>query len=228
MKQNRSAYLRALAALIIGVLLIRYSEDMAVGLLIMAGIVFFLTGVFSCVTYFIDSRQVSDTLVYDADGRIISGLKPSIHIAGMGSLVFGGILAFMPHTFINILMYILAALLILGAINIFFNLAAVRRYAVIGIGWWIMPSVLLIVGILALLRPLQIFATPYLVVGWALVLMGVIEVLNAIKIGRCRRATERIRREQTANNQAEEPAQDAEEADVVYEVAIAEPDAPAE
>ena len=182
----------------VGVLLIKYNNQMATWLIILMGVMFFLSGVYSCASYFIDSRNVSDTVVYDADGHIVAGLKPSFPFAGVGSVILGAILTFMPNTFIDFLMYILAAILILGAINLFVGLAAARKFASIGWGWWIMPSILLLIGIVAIIRPLSLFSMPYLLLGWALLVYGVTEIINAMMIARCRREAMKMREEQEA------------------------------
>lgn len=198
MKLLQSSVFRALCAIIVGVLLIKYNNQMATWLIILMGVMFFLSGVYSCASYFIDSRNVSDTVVYDADGRIVAGMKPSFPFAGVGSVILGAILTFMPNTFIDFLMYILAAILILGAINLFVGLAAARKFASIGWGWWIMPSILLLIGIVAIIRPLSLFSMPYLLLGWALLVYGVTEIINAMMIARCRREAMKMREEQEA------------------------------
>jgi len=204
MKILQSSVFRALCAIIVGVLLIKYNKEMATWLTIFIGAVFFLSGIFSCASYFIDKKNVSETKVYDEQGNVIAGVKPSFPVAGIGSVVLGAILAFMPNVFIDFLMYILAALLILGAINLFVGLSSARRYSDIGIGWWILPSILLIVGILAIIRPLSLFSAPYLVIGWALIVYGVVEIANALLIYKCRREAMRMQKEQNAAKQIEE------------------------
>lgn len=191
MKVINSYIFRFVCAVIIGVLLILYSTETARYITIAIGTLFFLSGVASCVNYYIALRHKDDTVVYDADGRQLTGLRPTFPLAGLGSLILGAILALMPGTFINFLMTILALILILGAVNLFFGLGNARRFAVIGLGWWIMPSLLLVVGILCLVRPMEMFSTPFVIIGYALIIYGVVELINSIKINRIRRFYEK-------------------------------------
>lgn len=177
----QSSLARAVSAIIMGVLLIKYREQTVTWLTIVIGILFFLSGVISCAAYFVARRRESDVQLFDADGRQLSGFKVSFPLTGLGSIVLGLILALMPNAFISWLMFILAAMLIIGAIGQFVSLAAITRTFRIGIYFWIMPSVILLIGLLALIRPSAIASAPLFVIGWCMLLYGVSESVNSIK-----------------------------------------------
>ena len=99
MKTVQNSFIRSLCAIIIGVLLIRYREETVTWLTILIGVLFFLSGLISCITYFIDKKHQDETVVLDADGRQISGFRPTFPIVGLGSMVLGAILALMPTVF---------------------------------------------------------------------------------------------------------------------------------
>lgn len=143
----QSSLARAVSAIIMGVLLIKYREQTVTWLTIVIGILFFLSGVISCAAYFVARRRESDVQLFDAEGRQLSGFKVSFPLTGLGSIVLGLILALMPNAFISWLMFILAAILIIGAIGQFVSLAAIARTFRVGIYFWIMPSVILLVGL---------------------------------------------------------------------------------
>lgn len=177
----QSSLARAVSAIIMGVLLIKYREQTVTWLIIVIGILFFLSGVISCAAYFVARRRESDVQLFDADGRQLSGFKVSFPLTGLGSIVLGLILALMPNAFISWLMFILAAMLIIGAISQFVSLAAITRTFRVGIYFWIMPSVILLIGLLALIRPSAIASAPLFVIGWCMLLYGVSESVNSIK-----------------------------------------------
>lgn len=177
----QSSLARAVSAIIMGVLLIKYREQTVTWLTIVIGILFFLSGVISCAAYFVARRRESDVQLFDADGRQLSGFKVSFPLTGLGSIVLGLILALMPNAFISWLMFILAAMLIIGAIGQFVSLAAITRTFRVGIYFWIMPSVILLIGLLALIRPSAIASAPLFVIGWCMLLYGVSESVNSIK-----------------------------------------------
>jgi len=218
MNTFQSSLIRAIAAIAVGALLVKYREQTVTWLTISMGVIFFVSGVISCISYFIQKRHEDDTIVFDAQGRQLTGMTPSFPVAGIGSLILGIVLALMPSTFVTGLMYVLAAILILGAINQFVMLAAATRYAHIGLFWWLLPSLLLLIGLLAVVRPQAIAAAPLLVLGWAMIVYGVVEFVNALKIWRIRRhfrkmeqlAKKQITEENATNCEAENAAEEAE------------------
>lgn len=186
MRIVQSSFFRALCAVIIGALLIKYREQTVTWMTIVIGVMFFLSGVVSCAAYLSARSREDMPQMFDAQGRQLTGMKP-LPIVGIGSLVLGLILALMPATFITWLMYILAAILILGAINQFVSLASVSRVVHVGFYFWIMPSIIMLIGIIAVAYPSAIASAPLFVIGWCMMLYGVVEIINNLKINGIRR-----------------------------------------
>lgn len=203
MKIMQSSAFRAVCAVVIGVLLIKYREQTVEWITIAIGILFFLSGVVSVATYLSARSRADMPEVFDADGRQLTGLKPTVPIVGIGSLILGIILALMPTTFIAWLMYILSAILILGAINQFVSLAAVSRYARVGIYFWVMPSLILLVALLSIVYPTAIASAPLLIIGWCMVVYGVADIINAMKLSRLRRNIMKGARQQATGKTAD-------------------------
>lgn len=188
MKVIHSSLFRAVCAIIVGCLLIEYREQTVTWITIAIGVLFFLSGVVSLATYYSAKRNATkDTVLYDAEGKQLTGLSPNFPIVGVGSVLLGAILALMPGTFIAWLMFILAMLLIMGAVSQFASLATARRMGRVGIVYWFMPCVILLVGLIALFRPTAIASSPLLVIGWAMLVYGVVECINALKVSNNRR-----------------------------------------
>ena len=188
MKVVHSSFFRAICAIIVGALLIQYREQTVTWITIAIGVLFFLSGVISIATYFSAKRNADKVgIVYDANGKQLTGLKPNFPIVGIGSLILGLILALMPNTFINSLMFILSVILIMGALTQFTNLATARKMGGVGIVYWIFPSVILLVGLLAIIKPSAIASAPLFVIGWAMLVYGVVECINALKIANNKR-----------------------------------------
>ena len=66
MKTLASSLLRALCAIAVGALLVKYREQTVEWITIAIGVLFFVSGVFSCATYFVARGKKSDIEVYDA------------------------------------------------------------------------------------------------------------------------------------------------------------------
>ena len=187
MKALQSSIFRALSAIIVGALLVKYREEMVEWLTILIGVIFLVSGIISCIAYFGSKRSASDVEIFDAQGNQISAPTQSFPLVGIGSIILGGVLALSPDTFMGGLMYII---LILGALNQFFNLSVATKYARIGFFWWLMPIVTLIIGLVALVKPNIIATAPLFIIGWCMMVYGVVELVNAIKINQCRKVFE--------------------------------------
>ena len=190
MKIIQSSIFRALCAIIVGVLLIKYPDNSVTWLTMAVGALFLLSGIIALIAYWQARRHAGEYTITDKEGRIISGGQPTFPIVGLGSVILGLILVLTPHAFINGLMYMLAAILILGGINQLTALLSARRLGTIPLGYWVWPSLILLTGLFVVLKPMETASIPLLILGWCSMLYGVIELINALKIHRIRKAAD--------------------------------------
>lgn len=176
MRIVQSFVVRALVAVVVGALIVKYREETAHWLTISIGGLFFVSGLVSCF------------------------LSKPLPLVGIGSMLLGVILALMPSTFITGLMYALAAMIIFGSINQFICLFRVRRVCSIGWLYWLMPAIILAIAVFIILQPLEAFTSPLFVIGWCMMVYGVIELINGIKTFKALRT---IRQEEEARAEAE-------------------------
>lgn len=191
MKAIQSSIFRAICAIATGALLIRYPDDTALWLTMAVGGLFLLSGIISCVTYLFIRRNTDTAMVFDGNGRVVASNRPAFPIVGVGSVAFGLLLVISPASVINFLSYILGGILILGAINQMLNIISVGRLARIAPAMWISPSIVLIIGLIALIKPIWIAGAPLVIIGWCLLLYGVTEIINELKINAYRKKIER-------------------------------------
>ena len=162
---------------------------------ITVGILFLLSGLVSCIAYYFEKEKVAKNTAkaeQQEGQQEEENLKsPSFPIAGVGSIVLGIILAVMPNTFITWVVYILAALLILGAVNQFMNLARSRQYARVPVYMWLFPTVILAIAILLISKPIETAQLPLLVLGWAFMYYGVLEFILIIRMYLVRKSYEK-------------------------------------
>ena len=184
MKILRSAVFRAICAIITGILLINNPDSTVKWITIAIGAMFLVSGVISCATYLNARKNAAGAELYDADGRLIASPRPPFPLVGIGSILLGLILAVIPGVFVKSLMYVLGALIILGAINQFIALAGARRVFRVPAWFWVCPSVILITGIFVMVKPMDSATVPLLILGWCLLFYGVTECVNAVKIYR--------------------------------------------
>ena len=195
MKVLQISAIRAIIVLVTGFLLVKYREETMTWMTITVGILFLLSGLVSCIAYYFEKEKVAKNTAkaeQQEGQQEEENLKsPSFPIAGVGSIVLGIILAVMPNTFITWVVYILAALLILGAVNQFMNLARSRQYARVPVYMWLFPTVILVVVILLISKPIETAQLPLLVLGWAFMYYGVLEFALIIRMYFVRRAYEK-------------------------------------
>lgn len=202
MKVFQSSIFRALCAIVVGALLVKYREQTVTWITIAIGVIFFVSGVISTVAYLSAKRQATKegVEIYDAKGNRLTRPVPPFPIVGIGSIILGAWLALFPNSFVNGLMFVLAGMLILGALNLFFNLAAATRFSSIGCLWWVLPVAIFLVGITALVKPSTIASAPLFIIGWGMMAYGMVDLVNTIKIHRCRKAFEKA---QQGNDEAD-------------------------
>ena len=210
MKTVQTAFIRAIIAVVVGLLLIKYREETVTWITIIIGVLFFISGLISCIVYLVN-RNAKPTAAVDVEGRPISLNKPTFPVVGIGSLVLGVVLAAFPNLVVNWMVYIFGAILIFGAVGQYVTLASVVKLSKLSLYFWLMPSFVFVVGLIALFKPSWIASAPLLFLGWAMVFYGVVECANAFKIMNIHRQVARIEAQQQAESEAMEA--DAEEID---------------
>lgn len=183
MKILQSSVFRAISALAIGILLIKYPDNTVTWITVAIGCLFLLSGIISLVVYYHATRQVSEYKITDTDGNVVAtDQKPTFPIVGVGSLILGLLLALTPTVFVTGLMYVIGFILVLGAINQYMSLLNARRFGSVGFGYWIFPSLILLTGLYVIIKPMVPAEMAMLVLGWCSLLYGVTELINSMKI----------------------------------------------
>lgn len=194
MKVLQISAVRAIIVLVTGFLLVKYREDTMTWMTITVGVLFLISGLVACMVYYFEKEKVAKKT---AKATLQEGQQeeedlksPSFPIAGVGSIVLGIILAVMPNTFTTWMVYILSALLILGAVNQFMNLARSRQYARVPVYMWVFPTISMVVAILLISRPIETDALFFTlkVIGWAFMYYGVLEFVLIIRMYLVRKA----------------------------------------
>ena len=204
MKLLQSSFFRAICSIVIGILLLKYPDNSVTWLTMAIGILFLLSGIIAMISYWTARRHAGEYTITDAEGNIISGSQPSFPIVGIGSVILGLTLMLSPDMFVRWLMYILGAMIILGSINQLIVLIAARRFGSIGAFFWIAPIILLIIGILIFVKPMESAELPLIILGWCMLVYGVTEVINSLMVYSLRKRMKRQQEEAAKGLEAEE------------------------
>lgn len=181
MKILQSSIFRAICAIIIGILLIKYPDKTITGITICIGILFLLPGVFSIAVYLSAKKNTKQEQILDVNGKTISGERPSFPIVGLGSVILGFFLALMPNTFISLLMYLLGSMIVLGAISQFIVLVNMKKIGDVSWAFYLAPSIVLITGLFVLLFPIESASLPLILIGSCCIIYGISECINTYK-----------------------------------------------
>lgn len=154
MKSLNYALVSSLCALVIGILLV-IRPDVAVNYLIITiGALFLAPGLVGVLSYF----SMWKTKNLDKNHWYIP-------LVAIGSIFFGIWLILKPSFFVEILMYVLGVLLVLGGISQLANLIAARSFMPVPFGVYIVPVLILAAGITVLFNPFATAEIPFIVLG---------------------------------------------------------------
>lgn len=182
MKVLQSSIFRAVCAIAIGILLIQNPGNTVTWITVAIGIMFFISGAISCLAFLGAKRTLKGNIsVSDSEGNVIAR-RPTFPIVGIGSLIFGLLIAITPNVFVTWLMYIIGAILILGALNQLLVLVNANKVSRVPVAFWVCPSLILVVGIYVIVKPMATAELPMIILGWCSLLYGVTEIINSLKI----------------------------------------------
>ena len=93
MKLFQSSIFRAMCAIIVGILLIKFPKDGVTWLTVAVGVLFLITGVIAMIAYLHARKHASEYTIIDNQGRVVRGGQPTFPIVGAGSIILGLTLA---------------------------------------------------------------------------------------------------------------------------------------
>lgn len=212
MKILQSSLVRAVMAFAVGALIIKYREETVHWLTVVIGALFFVSGLITVVLNrrptpslpkggSLESYSESNTDANQTPSPREGGGGWLTSLVGFGSIILGVILALMPTTFITGLQYVLAAMLVLGAINQFVNLAQASRWCHVGWFYWLLPVVVLLVAIFMIWRPVETAAAPLFIIGWCMLLYGAAELLGGVMVWKAGRVVKKMAEQQMKEEQ---------------------------
>lgn len=208
MKILQSYLFRAICSIAVGVLLVSNPDSTVKWITVVIGVMFLLSGAISIAAWLSSRSKSRGVDVYDSDGNIIVQSKPVFPIVGLGSVLLGLVLMLMPGEFVTSLMYVLGAIILLGAVNQFMTLVSLNKVMRVPVVMWVVPSLLLIAGVVVLVKPMESASLPLLITGWCLMVYGAMEFINAIAVfkgNRLKRA-QAAKDDHTEDNEEKQPS----------------------
>ena len=162
MKGLSYSFLRAICALVIGLVLVMFPDQAGDYFVITIGIIFLVPSLISIIGYFAQSTE----------------MRRRFPIEGVGSLLFGLWLIIMPGFFADLLTFVLGFILVLGGVQQIASLSAARRWMPVRVGFYIIPVLILIAGLIALFNPTGVRSTAFIIIGITSIVYAVSELIN--------------------------------------------------
>ena len=193
MKLFRISIIRAVAALVAGVLLLKYDEAVLKGLTIALGIVFLIAGVVSLVGWVNSRRKKPSFQALDNGEEGLSADKqPMFPIAGLGSLLLGCILSLTKtDDYLEWALYLTGAVLVLGALNMVMNIMAAKKMEPVGAWMWLAPCAIAAAAVFAMFKGLVPAETCTTILGVTALVYAVVEILYFVVFNNIRRRFEK-------------------------------------
>lgn len=176
MKTMNYSLIRILFALVIGLVLVIWPNAAASYIVITVGVAFLIPGVISLFGYF--GRR-----------RVENEVTPRFPIEGVGSFLLGLWLIIMPEFFADVLMFLLGFILIMGGVQQVASLYIARRWMSVPTAFYLVPSLILIAGVVALFNPTGVRNTAFIIIGISSLVYSISELINWFKFMRRRPQT---------------------------------------
>lgn len=168
MKRFNNAILRGIFAVLLGIILVLWPEAAIIYIIMVIGAGFLLPGVFSIVNYLMRNKKDES-------------VSPMFPLDGLGSVLLGAWLLAMPEFFVDILMYILGVILLIAGLQQIITLISARKWKYVPMGYYVLPSIIFLVGLLILIYPMAVIANTLVIFGIAILFYGVNEIINWYK-----------------------------------------------
>lgn len=162
MKGISNSFLRTICALIIGLILVMFPNEAGDYLVITVGVVFMIPSLLSIIGYFAMNAEE----------------RRRLPIEGIGSLLFGLWLVIMPGFFADLLTFVLGFVLVLGGVQQISSLSVARRWMPVHAGFYVVPVLILLAGLVALVNPTGVRSTAFIVIGVTSLVYAVSELVN--------------------------------------------------
>lgn len=164
--------LRGITALLIGGLLVFWSQSAVTYLIMAIGCLFLIPGLLSLLAYL---RNTS------SEGTRRFGWPQML---GVGSILFGLCLIVSPVFFEKSLMYALGIILSYAGLSEIIQLTAARQWVRVPGGFYVTPVLVMLLGIFILFNPIESANLPFIILGIGCMVYGLSDMVNVLKFRR--------------------------------------------
>ena len=162
--------LRSVFAFLLGTILILWSGEAIRFLVIIIGIFFILLGLIPIILYLTRNRKIFPHISFPHFGLFI--------------LMFGLSLVVYPDFFVNVLMYLLGIILVIGGFQQISTLFGASKWTTVPAVLYLLPTLILIAGILVLFNPFGAAESIFILAGITCLIYGIADFVSRLKFRR--------------------------------------------
>ena len=162
MKKINYAFIRAICALVAGIVLVMFPSEAGNYFVITIGALFMVPSLIGLISYFAQRKEYPAFFPVDS----------------IGGILFGLLLMLMPGFFANFLTFVLGFFLLIGGIQQLSTLIAARQWSKVPLVYYIVPSLIFLAGIYAITNPNGTRSTAFIIIGITCIFYAVFELVN--------------------------------------------------
>jgi uncharacterized membrane protein HdeD (DUF308 family) len=131
------------------------------------GSFFILSGIYSFILHLRNKERKAVSIVFP--------------VVATGSVLLGIWLVVIPDFFVRIFMYLWGGLLVIAGVQQLLALFLVRKQVVVPYGYYVLPSLILLAGVVILIQPVAMAANTLIIIGIVSWFYGIGELINWYK-----------------------------------------------
>ncbi|MDR1500776.1 MAG: DUF308 domain-containing protein [Tannerellaceae bacterium] len=163
---------RSVVAVMVGLLFIMWPEESVTYLVVTTGVFFILGSVGSVFAWWLQRGKAA-----------AASPAPVFWVAAAGSLFLGIWLVVSPAFFVALFGRLWGAVLVLAGLQQVFSLLTARRHYAVGVGYYFLPALIFIAGVVILVYPVSTIANTFILLGTISLFYGVNELIGRHKFG---------------------------------------------
>lgn len=165
---------RSICVLLIGLLFLILGDSALSILLVAVGVLLMIPGIWALVSYVRHIEQ-----------------RPMFPLAAVGSFVLGLWMVVSPAFFVGFFMYVIGGVLV--ALGIYQLAGLVVSSHVMPVAWllYLMPVLVLLLGIFVLFNPFEAAAIPFILIGIGCVISAINDIIATIRVAKMNKNTEK-------------------------------------
>ncbi|MDR1937925.1 MAG: DUF308 domain-containing protein [Tannerellaceae bacterium] len=162
--------LRSILGVILGLLFIMWPQESVIYLIITTGIFFILSGACSFFIWSLKRNKSANTFP-----------PPLIWGVATGSILLGIWLVVSPGFFVNIFGLVWGGILVIAGILQFVSLFTARKWYAVSFGYYVLPALVLLAGILIFIHPFEAVVNTFVLLGAVSLFYGLNELISWYK-----------------------------------------------